>query len=148
MQCAVCGTELERPGQGHTCRPLEPAAIAPPKAWVVATWVVLGFAVLYVACALLVGRVTYSASTDGKIDPDRAAGIAGVSFLWFVVLVGTVIAQVRWNRRTKQLAEQYGFAGNLVIRAWFVRVYAATIVLTVFLGPLLQLTYREGSATC
>jgi hypothetical protein len=51
---------------------------------------------------------------------------------------------VVWNRSTKRLAEQYGFDGNLVIRSWFMRVYAVTIVITVFLPPLPGLSDHAG----
>jgi hypothetical protein len=135
---------LERAGQGHTCRSIEPLVITPSTGWVVGTWVVVGFAVLYVAFALLLGKVALGLPTSGEVPAGRLAAVLGVSPAWLVILAGTVISQVVWNRSTRRLAERYGFDGNLVVRQWFVRVYAATIVVTVFLEPLLGLSDQAG----
>ena len=143
MQCAVCGTELERPGQGHTCRAVAGPAIAAPTGWVAATWVVAGFAVLYVVLALVLGKVMAGLPASG-VAGSQAAEPAAISLVWLIVLAGTVISQVVWNRGTRRLAERYGFDGNLVVRAWFVRVYAVTIFITVFLQPLLGLSDHTG----
>jgi hypothetical protein len=135
---------LERPGQGHTCRAVAGPAITAPTGWVAATWVVAGFAVLYVVLALLLGKVMAGLPAAGTVGSAQAAQVAAISLVWLVVLAGTVISQVVWNRGTRRLAERYGFDGNLVVRAWFVRVYAATIFLSVVLQPLLGLSDHAG----
>src|SRR5215831_18867455 len=114
MQCTVCGTELERAGQGHTCRPAQPMAITPPA----------GLTVLYIVMALVSGTVAYSLPASGPIPSGQAARVLVVSAVWLVVLVGTVVAQIVWNRNTRALAERYGFDGKLVVRTLFLRVYS------------------------
>lgn len=146
MLCSVCGTELERPGQGHTCRSTLPVTVEPPTGWVVGTWVVVALAGLYVVFALLSAKVALDLPTSGDIPPDQLARTVTVTLGWLVVLIGTIVAQIMWNRRTRRLAETYGFEGNLVVRHWFLRVYAATMIITVVLQPLLNLGRSGGIA--
>lgn len=134
MQCATCGSELEFARQGHTCRPTAPQVFAPPGAWVIGTWVVAVLAVVYMACAVILAVVTLELPAVGEPMP---AGVLvrtlAVTVAWLLVLGGTIVSQMLWNRRTRRLAEQYGFDGGLVVRGWFLRVYAATVVVTVCL---------------
>jgi hypothetical protein len=146
MQCSVCGTELERQGQGHTCRSALPVTVRPPTGWVVGTWVVMAFAALFVVFALLTAKVALDLPSSGELPPSRLALTMTVTLAWFVILIGTVISQLMWNRRTRRLANTYGFDGALIIRHWFLRVYAVTVIVTVFLQPLLNLGKSGGIA--
>ncbi|WP_285683221.1 hypothetical protein [Actinoplanes sp. NBRC 103695] len=134
MRCSTCGSELEFARQGHTCRSSTPQVFAPPGGWVIGTWVVATFAVVYMACAVILAVVTLELPAVGEPVPAGAlALVLTVSAAWLAVLVGTIVSQVIWNRQTRRLAERYGFDGSLVIKGWFLRVYAATVVVTVCL---------------
>jgi hypothetical protein len=109
---------------------------------VAGTWVVIGFAALHLAVTIPVATVTLDlSSTAGpaSISPARLALALTIVLAYPLTLAGAVISLVIWNRRTRRLAEQYGFDGSLVVRHWLLRAYGATAIATVFLPPLLDI---------
>jgi hypothetical protein len=142
MQCAVCGTELERL-RGHTCGPEDPFAIAPPKRWTIGTWVLIGLTGLYVVFAVVAGRLAYAQPDYGSVESNRSGGAQLVMLGWLVGFVATVMAQRVWYRSTRRIAKRYG-DDNFAVRSWFFRIYGVVFVASVFLQPVLGLDDHDG----
>lgn len=139
MQCAVCGSELERLA-GHACGPEDAFAVRPPKRWVAGTWLLIGFTGLYVAFAVLAG---WLAAGHLEGDTGRSAGERAVLAGWLVGFIGTVAAQRVWYRSTRRIAKRYG-DDNFGVRAWYFRIYGVVFVVSVFLPPMIGLSDHDG----
>src|SRR5882724_6868692 len=137
MRCPQCGLELQRAGQGHTCRPAYPAAVRPPTNWVVTTWLAVGFAAIYVLCAasLAAVRLELPDPVPGRAveSPVLAGVLLLLSLAWLIAVVGTLVTLVVWNRATRRVAELYGADGNTYLRQWYSRVYGVSVIVTLAL---------------
>src|SRR5690348_1725771 len=118
MRCPRCGIELERPGQGHTCRSAYEVAAEPPTRWVVATWLLLACAGVYAVTAAAVAAIRLT-------QPEGSAAVTPVMLLislaWLASAVGAVGALIFWNRETRRTAELYGADATPYTRYWFLR---------------------------
>ncbi|MET8043415.1 hypothetical protein ABZU25_21440 [Micromonospora sp. NPDC005215] len=133
MHCTKCGTELEKPGQGHTCRSSTPPPAPRTAGWDVATWCVVGFAILLALAAI-------AAAVLGSIPSDRARplpsgtgpgiGFALANVILLVAFIGLVVSGLIWGRGTRQLAEAHGSSGRSYTRHWGTRVFSPCIVLS------------------
>jgi hypothetical protein len=139
MQCAVCGSELERL-EGHTCGPEDPFGARPPRRWVIGTWVLIGFTGVYVVFAVLAGVLAYDHAESGT---GGSLGARIVLAGWLAGFVGTVVAQRAWYRSTRRIAKRYG-DDNFGVRSWFFQIYGVVFVVSIFLQAYLGLDERDG----
>ncbi|WP_127504358.1 hypothetical protein [Actinoplanes solisilvae] len=130
MLCERCGSHLERPGQGHTCRPYA-APEGLPLGWQVTTWVVVGLAVLLMACTVVSALVRLR--VGGNTQPlnwfaaDLLLGAA-----WLVLAAGLLAALLVWSRSTRRLAGRFSdTSGWYVSVSSVLRVYALLLLLGV-----------------
>ncbi|MGW5580022.1 hypothetical protein [Micromonospora chokoriensis] len=135
MHCTKCGADLEHPGQGHMCRSSTP----PPPAvrtdgWNIATWFVVGIAVVYALAAIAVAVL--STSGDGGRPPSSSSGTrAALGYLLanltlIVAIIGLVISGLIWGRGACQLAEAHGSSGRSYSHHWGSRVFYACLILS------------------
>ncbi|WP_018588724.1 hypothetical protein [Salinispora arenicola] len=140
MHCTRCGIELERPGQGHTCR----SSPAPPAlrtiGWNVATGFVVGFGILFalaaIAAAVLGSTLNGQARPLPPSDTGTANGLVLANLILLAAIIGLVISGLIWARGTRQLAEAHGSSGRSYSRHWGVRVYSSCLFLSVALAWL------------
>lgn len=123
--CERCGSRLERPGQGHTCRPAHSAPEPLPLGWQVTTWVVVTLSALLIACIALSAVVRLKIMTETLADP--VLGPAGP-----VVAAGLLAATLIWSRGTRRIADRFSDTSGWYVRPSSVlRVYGVLLLLGV-----------------
>lgn len=131
MHCTKCGAELEHPGQGHMCRSSTPPPTVRTDGWNIATWFVIGIAILY-ALAAIAMAVLGSILGDGGRPPSSSSTGAALGYLlanltMIAAIIGLVISGLIWGRGTRQLAEAHGSSGRSYSRHWGIRVFSACL---------------------
>ncbi|MET7669835.1 hypothetical protein [Micromonospora luteifusca] len=134
MHCTKCGIELEHPGQGHSCRSSAPPPTLRTAGWNVATWFVVGFAILFalaaIAAAVLGSTLSDRAQPLPPSGTGAAIGYVLANLILFVAIIGLVVSGLIWGRGARQLAEAHGSSGRSYSRHWGTRVFPSCIVLS------------------
>ncbi|MFF0316669.1 hypothetical protein ACFYPH_18840 [Micromonospora sp. NPDC005252] len=134
MHCTKCGTELEGPGQGHTCRSSTPPPAPRTAGWDIATWFVAGFAILFalaaIAAAILGSAVSDRARPLPPSGTGAAIGYVLANLTLIVAVIGLGISGLIWGRGTRQIAEAHGSSGRSYSRHWGIRVFSSCVVLS------------------
>ncbi|MEU4237546.1 hypothetical protein [Actinoplanes sp. NPDC026619] len=136
MQCDICGTPLDRPGQGHFCRRGGTAPDESGGTFSLATRRVVRFGAIYailvaVTNALAVAGVT--AIRSGAATDPAAAGVligsAITGFVGLICIIGLLISIVVWivsaHRLTAAGPGLIGYGGVLI---WVVLSVLAYVV--------------------
>ncbi|WP_019871436.1 hypothetical protein [Salinispora oceanensis] len=140
MHCTRCGIELERPGQGHTCR----SSPAPPAlrtiGWNVAAGFVAGFGILFALAAIAAAVLGSTLNDQARPLPPSGTGTANgfvlANLILLAAIIGLVISALIWARGTRQLAEAHGSSGRSYSRHWGMRVYSSCLFLSLALAWL------------
>ncbi|MEU7919351.1 hypothetical protein ACGFIP_03685 [Micromonospora zamorensis] len=132
LHCMKCGASLEHPGQGHTCRSSTPPPAPRTAGWDVATWFVVGFAILFALAAIAAAVLGSIPSARARPLPPSGTG-AAVGFVLanltlFVAIIGLAVSGLIWGRGTRQLAEAHGSSGRSYSRHWGTRVFPACVI--------------------
>ncbi|GAB1689728.1 hypothetical protein KRM28CT15_15310 [Krasilnikovia sp. M28-CT-15] len=140
MHCTKCGTELERPGQGHTCRSSTPPPALRTTGWNVATGFVVGFGILFALAAIAAAVLGSTLNDQARPLPPSytgtAIGLVLANLVLLAAILGQVISGLIWARGTRQLAEAHGSPGRSYSRHWGLRVYSSCLVFSVALAWL------------
>ncbi|MGC4747055.1 hypothetical protein ACLQ28_15560 [Micromonospora sp. DT201] len=100
----------------------------------VATWFVIGFAILFalaaIAAAVLGSTQSDRARTLSPSGAGTAIGSVLANLILAVAIIGLVVSGLIWGRGTRQLAEAHGSSGRSCSRHWGTRVFPSFIVLS------------------
>ncbi|MGC4796033.1 hypothetical protein ACLQ3H_18290 [Micromonospora saelicesensis] len=140
LHCTKCGAELAHPGQGHMCRSSTPPPALRTAGWNVATWFVVGFAILYALAAIAAAVLGSTPSGRARPLPPSGAGapigLVLANLILIAALIGLAISGLIWGRGTRQLAEAHGSSGRSYSRHWGIRVFSSCIVFSTLMAWL------------
>lgn len=140
MHCPKCGTGLDHPGQGHTCRSSTPPPALRTAGWNVATWFVVGFGVLFALAAIAAAVLSSTLNDRARPLPPSGTGTAIgfvlANLILAAAILGLVISGLIWGRGTRQLAEAHGSSGRSYSRHWGTRVFPACLAFSVAMAWL------------
>jgi hypothetical protein len=124
MNCPKCGSQLDHPGQGHTCLGGAAPTPQPPAAWQASIWVLVALAVLFAGLSLV--RAAISADV---LTPPAGKVITALSLAAPLALL---IAFLAWSNRTKGVIDARGVPVTAV-RHWAVPLGTLLIFLSYLL---------------
>ncbi|MEU8114502.1 hypothetical protein [Micromonospora sp. NPDC048947] len=126
MNCSNCGSQLDHPGQGHTCLGGVAPPPQPPAHWQAAQWALLALAALFAGLSLVRAAITADLLTPPSGGVISALSIAGPLALF--------AAFFTWSNVTKRVIDAQSIAAATV-RHWAV----GTGALLLFLSYLLPM---------
>jgi len=106
--CERCGTGLDHPQQGHTCRSAPETGL--PLGWQITT-AVLAVLSLLLGLTTIAHTVTrYQAvQTD---NPGLAAATLLISLIWLALAAAVLTTHLLWNRATRRLTDWFNSKFN------------------------------------
>ncbi|WP_406072959.1 hypothetical protein [Micromonospora sp. NBC_01638] len=124
MNCSTCGSQLDHPGQGHTCLGDATPPPRPPAYWHAAQWALVTLAVFFAGLSLVRAAITADLLTPPSGKVISALSIAGPLALFAAFLT--------WSNVTKRVIDAQSIAAAS-IRHWAVGAGALLFLLSYLL---------------
>ncbi|MET8360831.1 hypothetical protein [Micromonospora sp. NPDC005171] len=124
MNCANCGSQLDHPGQGHTCLGGATPPPQPPAHWQAAQWVLVALAALFAGLSLVRAAITADLLTPPSGEVISALSIAGPLALFAAFLT--------WSNVTRRVIDAHSIAAAAV-RHWAIGAGALLLFLSYLL---------------
>ncbi|MGC4794711.1 hypothetical protein ACLQ3H_11380 [Micromonospora saelicesensis] len=124
MNCSTCGSQLDHPGQGHTCLGGATPLPQPPGYWQAAQWALVTLATLFAGLSLVRAAITADLLTPPSGKVISALSIAGPLALFAAFLT--------WSNVTKRVIEAHSIAAAAV-RHWAIGAGALLLALSYLL---------------
>ncbi|WP_446217356.1 hypothetical protein [Micromonospora sp. IBHARD004] len=131
VNCPKCGTQVDHPGQGHTCVSAPAPVDGLPPRWQAALWALLALAVLFAGLSLVRAAII----ADLIVSPSSQA----VTVLSIAVPLALFFAFLGWSNLTKRVIDAHDCPVSIV-RNW--AVSCGSIIL--FLSYLLPMKTPAG----
>ncbi|WP_327033858.1 hypothetical protein [Micromonospora ureilytica] len=124
MNCSNCGSQLDHPGQGHTCLGGVAPPPQPPAHWQVAQWALVTLAALFAGFS-----VVRAAITADLLTPPSGAVISALSIAGPLAFFAAFLT---WSNVTKRVIDAHSIAAATV-RHWAIGAGALLLLLSYLL---------------